>query len=279
MARAARINLENTLYFIRVESLSSKSFLQSDQQKMDFVTQLGKVCSQFDWQCWGFCLSNYQSELLIWTRQANLSKGMRELNGLTTQAYNRQFNQRGPVLKSRFLSYLVDFEDENLMVHLYRYFGFQAMNLSPSKQPLKWKWSHLPALVGKAWVPNWITLETPKQLFKLHSGHSKVQFINNIIELEGIALPRVKRQQFLGEEQFIEKMFEKIERQNMKNKQQDFYRITKLKQMILSGEQQQLPRNHLIKQLYQSNNYSMKEIGDEMGLNYSTISRIINQKM
>lgn len=45
--------------------------------------------------------------LLIETRQATLSKGMREVNGVYTQAFNRHHRRVGHVLQGRYKDILV----------------------------------------------------------------------------------------------------------------------------------------------------------------------------
>lgn len=55
--------------------------------------------------------NNYH--LLIETLDGDLSKGMRRLNGLYTEKFNRRHTSVGPVYQARFKSIIVD-KDSNL---------------------------------------------------------------------------------------------------------------------------------------------------------------------
>jgi len=50
-----------------------------------------------------YCLMNHHYHLLMETPDGNLSRGMRQLNGLYTQRFNKRHQQVGPLL-----SYLCD---------------------------------------------------------------------------------------------------------------------------------------------------------------------------
>jgi REP element-mobilizing transposase RayT len=52
--------------------------------------------------------------VVIETPEGNLSKGMRQLNGVYTQYYNRQHNRAGHVFQGRYKSILVDKESHLL---------------------------------------------------------------------------------------------------------------------------------------------------------------------
>ena len=57
--------------------------------------------------------------LMIETPDANLSIGMRQLNGIYTQKYNRGHKRPGHVFQGRFKAILVD--KENYLLELCRY--------------------------------------------------------------------------------------------------------------------------------------------------------------
>ncbi|WP_425320578.1 transposase [Nitrosomonas aestuarii] len=51
---------------------------------------MGQVIEDFNWVCHAYCLMSNHYHLLIETPDGNLSKGMRQLNGVFTQASNRR---------------------------------------------------------------------------------------------------------------------------------------------------------------------------------------------
>lgn len=83
-------------------------------------------------------MSNHY-HLLIETPQANLSKGMRQLNGVYTQAFNRLHGRVGHVLQGRFKSILV--ERESHLLELARYVVLNPVRANMVRSVRQWKWS------------------------------------------------------------------------------------------------------------------------------------------
>jgi putative transposase len=55
-----------------------------DTDRAMFLSVLAEVISRFDWRCPAYCLMGNHYHLLIETPEPNLSKGMRQLNGVYT---------------------------------------------------------------------------------------------------------------------------------------------------------------------------------------------------
>jgi putative transposase len=49
---------------------------------------LGQVCSRFNWRCHAYCEMTNHYHFVVEAPEANLSKGMRQLNGVYTQQFN-----------------------------------------------------------------------------------------------------------------------------------------------------------------------------------------------
>jgi len=49
---------------------------------------LSQVVEHYGWNCHAYCLRTNYYHLLVETPEADLSKGMRQLNGTYTQAFN-----------------------------------------------------------------------------------------------------------------------------------------------------------------------------------------------
>lgn len=57
---------------------------------MTFLDMLKDVNDDFNWSCHAYCLMNNHYHLLIETPEANLSKGIKYLNGVYTQILNNK---------------------------------------------------------------------------------------------------------------------------------------------------------------------------------------------
>jgi REP element-mobilizing transposase RayT len=80
---------------------------------------LEEVCDIYNWVCHAYCQMSNHYHLLIETPDANLSKGMRQLNGVYTQNFNRRHNRLGHVFQGRYKAILV--EKQSYLHELARY--------------------------------------------------------------------------------------------------------------------------------------------------------------
>jgi hypothetical protein len=95
--------------------------------------------------------------LVIETPDGNLFKGMRQLNGVYTQAFNRRHHRVGHLFQGRFKGILVQKESHYLEVC--RYVGLNAVRAKAVKQPREWAWSGYRATGGLAAVPRCLKVE------------------------------------------------------------------------------------------------------------------------
>src|SRR4030042_5435992 len=89
--------------------------------------------------------------LLIETPEANLSRGMRQVNGLYTQRFNRAHERVGHILQGRFGAVLV--ERETHLLELARYVVLNPVRRGMVASAEEYRWSSLRATLGLAPVP------------------------------------------------------------------------------------------------------------------------------
>jgi REP element-mobilizing transposase RayT len=53
------------------------------------------MVERYRFRCYAYCLMDNHYHLLLETPQGNLSRGMRQLNGVYTQAFNRRYRRSG----------------------------------------------------------------------------------------------------------------------------------------------------------------------------------------
>jgi putative transposase len=119
MARPLRIEFEGALYHVMARGNAWVEIFVDDADRQLFLDNLGGVCGRYGWCIWAWCLMSNHYHLLIETLEPTLSKGMREVNGVYTQAFNRRHGRSGHVLQGRFKSPLV--EKDNYLLELSRY--------------------------------------------------------------------------------------------------------------------------------------------------------------
>ena len=86
MARPLRIEYCGALYHLTSRGDRQEAIFDDDQDRTAFFNVLGEVVSRFRWRCHAYCLMGNHYHLLIETPEGNLTKGMRQLNGVFTQS-------------------------------------------------------------------------------------------------------------------------------------------------------------------------------------------------
>lgn len=86
-----RIEFSGALYHITSRGNGREFIFLDDAGRVLFCEVLDEVCEQFNWMIYAWCqmMTNHY-HLLIETPDGNLSKGMRYLNGVYTQRFNRK---------------------------------------------------------------------------------------------------------------------------------------------------------------------------------------------
>ena len=108
MSRPIRIGFSDALYHITARGDRREDIFEDDQDRQVFLRILEQVITQFGWLCYAWCLMDNHYHLLIRTPDGNLSRGMRQLNGIYTQASNRRHQRVGHLFQGRFKAILVD---------------------------------------------------------------------------------------------------------------------------------------------------------------------------
>jgi putative transposase len=90
MARPLRLEFAGGLYHVTSRGDRREDIYLDDTDRAMFLEVLAQVVGQFNWTLHAYCLMGNHYHLLVETPEGNLSKGMRQLNGVYTQRFNRQ---------------------------------------------------------------------------------------------------------------------------------------------------------------------------------------------
>lgn len=115
MARPLRIEIPGALYHVTSRGNARNTIYLAEDDYADFLYVLCSVVRKYNWLLHGYCLMPNHYHLIVETPDGNLSKGMRQLNGLYTQRFNRRHHRVGHVLQGRYKAILVG-KDEYLLV-------------------------------------------------------------------------------------------------------------------------------------------------------------------
>ena len=101
MARPLRLEYGGALYHITTRGDRRETIYEDITDREAFLDLMGTVCRRANWRCYAYCLMDNHYHLLVETVEATLSLGMRHLNGVYTQRFNRRHGRVGHVFQGR----------------------------------------------------------------------------------------------------------------------------------------------------------------------------------
>jgi len=272
MARPLRLELAGALYHVTSRGDGREDIYLSDEDRMAWLDTLGQVCERFNWVCHAYCLMSNHYHLVIETPEANLSKGMRHLNGVYTQRFNRAHQRVGHVFQGRFKAILV--EKDSYLLELARYVVLNPLRARMVRQLENWPWSSYLATCGQAAKPDWLQCDFILSLFSTRRSHAVAKYISFVQEGKGLPVwDKLKGQIYLGSDAFIEKMQTLVDQQSMLTEIPRSQR--RALTQALSGFAQKHERNDAIALAYLSGQHTMTAIAEHFGVHYTTVSRLV----
>lgn len=148
MARPLRIEYPNAYYHVSNKAEEAQVLFPAEQYYKVFLNGLFESAARLNVEVHSWCLLKSEYHLLVKTPEGNLSRFMRQVDGLYTQHYQRLKRQGGSVFKARYKSVL--FQPERYLLPLSRY--LHNLPGTIRKNPQTWQWSSLPVYLtnGKA---------------------------------------------------------------------------------------------------------------------------------
>ncbi|HRF06945.1 transposase, partial [Accumulibacter sp.] len=154
MARPLRLEFAGALYHVTSRGDRREDIFLDDDDRVDWLEVLGTVCARFNWVVHAFCQMTNHYHLLVETVDGKLSAGMRQLNGLYTQRFNRRHGLVGHLFQGRYKAILV--QKEAYLLELTRYVVLNPLRARMVESLEDWPWSSFPFLIGRAAPPPWL---------------------------------------------------------------------------------------------------------------------------
>jgi len=270
MARPLRLEFEGAVYHLTSRGNARQKIFFSDTDRELFLETLAQVISRYGWICHAYCLMANHYHLLVETPKANLSLGMRQLNGIYTQRFNRRHQRVGHLFQGRFKAILV--EKESYLLELCRYIVLNPLRVRGGAEMEAWKWSSYRATAGLASVPEFLSIEWLLKQFGKNVATAQKRYREFVRDgLEKRPWEELRGQIYLGSEEFIErhsavdKEIQEIPRAQLKAVKPTLERI------FADGVEVG------IAQAYREHGYRLHEIAAHMGVHYATVSRRLKQ--
>ncbi|MBS0184614.1 MAG: transposase [Nitrospira sp.] len=280
MACPLHIEFPDALYHVTTRGNARQDIFLDDEDRERFLGVLAHVVSRFHLLLHAYCLMNNHFHLVVETPDANLSKAMRQLNGVYTQAFNRRHGRVGHVLQGRFKAIVVD--RDSYLLELCRYVVLNPVRARRTRKADTYPWSSYQVTAGLVSVPPFLTVDW--LLSQFGRQRSAAQRKYRAFVAEGIGYgsswEHVRGQVLLGSERFVERLAPALQdTRRLKEipRQQRFVtRPTRSRLFSAHVWGNRVRRDEVIRRAHLNYGYSLSEIGQAVGLHYSTISRIVN---
>ncbi len=163
MARPLRIEYPGAVYHITSRGNEKKPVYKDDQDRENFLSPLDRVNKRYNWLCHAYCLMDNHFHLLIETPEGNLSIGMRQLNGVYTQTFNKRHRRTGHLFQGRYKAILI--QKDSHLLEACRYVVLNPVRARLVEEPGQWRWSSYGATAGREKLPACLTTLSPLDLF------------------------------------------------------------------------------------------------------------------
>jgi len=274
MSRPLRLEFPDALYHLTSRGDRREDIYEDDVDRGAFLDVLSSVIEQFNWTCYAYCLMSNHYHLLVQTPDANLSKGMRQLNGVYTQAYNRRHNKTGHLFQGRYKSILVD--EDSYLLELSRYIVLNPVRAGMTRRVDQCKWSSYLAMVGEVAAPGWLASDYLLSQFSVQRKTAirrYREFVQDGLRRDSI-WAQLNNQIYLGDQNFIDRL-----QQHIGEKEKDL-QIPKIQKRSIAKRIQEYAkmsrsRDEAIVKAYASGAYSYQELGEYFGLHFTRIGKIV----
>ena len=281
MARPLRLEFPGAIYHITSRGNAHLPIFEDDHDRQRFFITLQEVVKRFNWLCHAYCLMENHYHLLVETIDGNLSQGMRHVNGVYTQDFNRRHNRVGHVFQGRYKSIVVD--RDSYLLELCRYVVLNPVRTGLVSQPGTYPWSSYRATAGLGKGPSFLTIDWI--LGQFDGRRSEAQKRYRRFVLAGIGKPslseKVKTQCILGTEEFIEKIRPALDDRStlreIPKRQRLAFRPSLERLLGKENGETREERNEAILSAHLEYGYSLSEIARHLGLHYTTISKIVKE--
>lgn len=211
MTAALRIEFAHGLYHVTSRGDGQEDIYLDDADRELFLEVLADTVDRFNWVIHAYCPMGNHYHLLIETPDGNLSKGMRQLNGVYTQRFNRKHKRVGHVFQGRYKAIIV--QKDSYLLELARYIALNPVRAQMVRSARDWPWSSYRATADMSPAPEWLETDAILSTF----GHTRSQAVAayRAFVAAGKNQPapwvKLKNQIYLGSDAFVEKMQRKVE--------------------------------------------------------------------
>ena len=283
MARPLRLELAGAVYHVSALGNGGQPIFRGAEDSALLLEILGEVCRRFDWRCLAYCLLPDRYLVVVETRRATLSQGMRQLNGRYTQAFNRRHGIGGHVFQGRFRAVMV--ETPGYLAAVCRDVLRQPVVQGLADEAAAWRWSSHRAVAGRLPpgrpAPDWLAVD---DLLRLYADDPEEGRQRCLADIAADDRPSVwddlHNQVFLGSGDFVAAMREAA--REAAAGRGSLAEIPKAQWQAPPPPLERFAaeaasRDEAMARAYLSGGYSQSRIARHFAVHYSTVSRAVRR--
>jgi putative transposase len=276
MSRPLRLEFAGAVYHVTSRGDRQEDIYVDDIDRTQWLATLAHCCERFNWSVHAWCQMSNHYHVVIETHLANLSAGMRQLNGVYTQTHNRRHQRVGHVFQGRYKAIVVD--RDSYLLKLLRYVVLNPVRAGMVKRVEQWPWSSHHAMLGSAATPTWHNCNWALSHFgsqRTRQRQRYAEFVQQGLSQTTI-WEQLKGQMFLGTDAFVEAMQRQLEA-DAKNAQREIPRIQRkalAKSLDYYRDTFDDAKQGMIA-AYATGDYTLQQVADTFGVHYATVSRAV----
>lgn len=274
MARPLRLEYPGALYHVTSRGDGRERIYLGDADRDAFLAVLGATIRRHNWRLHAYCLMDNHYHLLVETPEPNLSRGMRQLNGIYTQRFNRVRRRVGHVFQGRFKAILV--EKDAYLLELARYIVLNPVRAGMHRKVQVYPWSSYRATAGLTPAPPWLVLDWLLGQFGARPATARRRYAQFVAA--GVGAPSVwrdlRQQIYLGSERFVSRQQARLERERDLTEIPRAQRRAPAKPLSAYAKSHADPHTAMAA-AYRSGHYTLADIANYFDVHYSTVSRAV----
>jgi REP element-mobilizing transposase RayT len=265
VTRPLRLELPGAIHHVTARGNAREPVYHDETDRVQWSETLGNTASRFGWLVLGYCQMGNHYHLLVETPQPNLSRGMRQLNGVYAQRFNRRHDRVGHVFQARFHATLIERSEHLLAVSAY--LPLNPVRAGLCTEPAQWRWSSYRATIGLE-PPRYLAIDRLLAYFGEGRDAARERYrahVEAIVD-ESVAA-ELEHSVILGSDDFARAVTGEVApRREIARRHWQPVRPS-------LGELLARPSNEAIARAYSRYGYTMGEIADHVGVHYATVSR------
>lgn len=275
MTRPLRLEFPGALYHVTSRGDHLEAIYRDDIDRVAWLDILALVCRRFNFVIHAYCEMTNHYHVVIETVEGNLSQGMRQLNGLYTQHFNRRHRLVGHLFQGRYKAILV--QKESYLLELMRYVVLNPLRARMVHTPQEWPWSSHRYLMGVCEAPDWFDTEWLLEQFGPTPSEAAQRYHQFVMNGVGRASPLkgTSHQLILGDESFVECHRGRSDHRDLRGVSRAHRRVLA---WPLEEYRRQFPdRDEAIANAYFSTLFTMERIGEFFGVSLRTVNRAVKK--